>query len=404
MNNYGILKHLATENPYVSLTKTLNSVASTTETQKSLKRITKKNIVYAHMGQLIIHNGICYASFIQNSGNDGEDHDSTTSGVVLAVFSLEAVQSDTFDAENSVAIYPIGGKGDTCAGYTAASIFKDNSMCLVDDLLHICFSFATGDGTSHIFRKTFNIGSCTWVEESSVILRYQGKDYDFSDESINIIYQDNGLEPRAKGLIELVSAWNEYQGEYYATGLTIGGPNHGLIVKTKDFRVMEFVDVVPFNDMGGSEIASYIFGDKLYVACRQLEGIPYLYLGSKDLRTGKWCPHYKIPDGNVRPWFFEYQNKLYLINTVQEQLRRYTNISRVRTLNSKYAFYNDNCPIEVMATIKNCGCYFATAVYNDEIYFVCTNLTTHGTEDFGKLSLRFFDEDTVNQKLLSLFE
>ena len=60
--------------------------------------------------------GICYASFIQNTGNDGENHDSTTSGVVLAVFTLEAVSSDGFDAERDVEIYPVGGKGDLCAG------------------------------------------------------------------------------------------------------------------------------------------------------------------------------------------------------------------------------------------------------------------------------------------------
>ena len=71
MENYGIFKHLANENPYVSLTKTLNSIKTTTETQKTLKRITKKGICYAHMGQLVIKDGVCYASFIQNPGDDG---------------------------------------------------------------------------------------------------------------------------------------------------------------------------------------------------------------------------------------------------------------------------------------------------------------------------------------------
>ena len=83
METYGIFKHLATENNYTAMSKCINSAVCTQETQESIKRITKNNIVYAHMGQLIISDGICYASFIQNTGNDGENHDSTTSGVVL---------------------------------------------------------------------------------------------------------------------------------------------------------------------------------------------------------------------------------------------------------------------------------------------------------------------------------
>ncbi|MBE6885202.1 MAG: hypothetical protein E7487_11465 [Ruminococcaceae bacterium] len=400
MENYGFFKYLATENPYVSLAKTLNSIKTTAEIQKTLKRITKKNICYAHMGQLVIKDGVCYASFIQNPGSDGEDHDSTTSGVVLAVFELEKIQSDSFDPEIDIAFYPVGSKGDICAGYTAASIFKDNSMCLVGDLLYICFSFITDDNKSHIFQKTFNIKTNTWVNEALVKLRYKEKNYDFSDETINRIYRDSNVEPRAKGLIELVSAWSKYNGEYYATGLTIEAPNHGLIVKTRDFCTMDFVDVIPFNDMGTAEIASYIYKDKLYVACRQNYGIPYLYMGSLNLKTMTWNPYHKIADGNARPWFFEYKNELYLLNTTQELHRQYTNISRVRTWDTPYQFFNDYCPTEIVATIKGCGSYYATANYGDDIYFV----STHNTESFGKLCLHFYDEDEVNNKLLSLFE
>lgn len=399
-NYYGVFKHLCTENAYVSLTKTLNSAWSTEQTQKTLKRITKQNIRYAHMGELVIEDGICYSTFIQNPGDDGEEHDSSTSGVILAIFAVERAMSDDFDVDTDIAFYPIGGKGDVCAGYTATSIFKDNSMCLVGKALHICFSFTTEDGDSHIFRKTFDITTNTWVDEAKIVLRYQEKDYDFSDASLNIIYQDKGLEPRAKSLIELVSAWSEYNGEYYATGVTIGGPNNGFIVKTRDFCVMDLVDTVPFNDMGTAEIASYIYKDKLYVACRQDYGIPYLYLGALNLKTMAWEHHCKIADGNCRPWFFEYQGDLYLLHTVEEMHRRYTNISRVRTWDTAYSFFNEWHPIEVMATIKDCGSYIATAPYNGDIYYVATK----NTESFGKLCLRFFQEDEVNKKLLALFE
>lgn len=399
MDIYGTFKHMATENYYVVLSKCLNSSVCTEETQQTIKRITSKSIKYAHMGQLIIHEGICYASFIQNPGDDGEGHSSTTSGIVLAVFSLKQIMSDDFDPERDIEFYPVGSKGDLCAGYRACSIFKDNSMCLVDDQLFICFSFIAEDGCSHIFRKVFDILQKIWKDEVLTVLKYKEQTYDFSDQSLNIIYKDKEMVPRAKGLIELVSAWSEYHGEYYATGVTIDGPNNGFVVKTSDFKTMTLVDIVPFNDMGTAEIASYIYKDKLFVACRQDYGIPYLYLGFMDLKTGEWKQYYKVPDGNSRPWFFEYNNDLYLLHTVEELNRRYTNISRIRTLDTEYDFFNNRIPIEIMATIKDCGSYFATSVYNDEVYFV----STKDTESFGKLSMHFHDPDSVNQKLISFF-
>ena len=107
MENYSLFKHLCTENNYVSFTKTLNSAWSTEQTQKTLKRITKQNIRYAHMGELVIEDGICYSTFIQNPGDDGEEHDSSTSGVILAVFSVERAMSDDFDVDTDIAFYPI---------------------------------------------------------------------------------------------------------------------------------------------------------------------------------------------------------------------------------------------------------------------------------------------------------
>ena len=397
---YGIFKQLANDNHYLSLTKCLNSARCTRETSKTLKRITVPAVRYAHMGQLVIHHGICYTTFLQNFGDDGEEHGSTTSGVVLAVFALDGIMSEAFELERDIEFYPIGKKGDTCAGYVAASIFKDNSMCLVGNILHICFSFTTEDGSSRIFRKSFDIEKKIWVDEALIVLSYKGEHFPFSDISINTVYEDKGLLPRAKGLIELVSQWSEYQGEYYATGITIDGANNGFVVKTVDFCTMTLVDVIPFNDMGTAEVGSYIYRDKLFVACRQDYGIPYLYLGYLDLKTNEWKHFYKLPDGNCRPWFFEHQDRLYLIYSPDEKERRYTNIARIRTEDSGYAFFDERIPVEIMATVKNCGFYWATAKEGDAMYFVCT----HNTESFGKLSLDFYDEELVNERLLELFD
>ena len=400
MNNYGIYKKLCENNNYSTLAKTLTSTASTEATRKTIKRITKSDITYAHMGQLVIKDGVCYASFIQNSGTDTEYHYSKTSGVVLAKFDLNKIMSDDFNADNDVTIFPIGAMGDFCAGYKAISIYKDNSMCLVGDLIYVCFSFIAEDENSHIFSKTFDTRTCEWIDEAKVALKYKNKIYDFSDADINEIYTDKGLLPRAKGLIEMVSAWNEYNGEYYATALTIENANNGFIVKTTDFHTMELVDTIPFNDMGMAEIASYVYKDRLFVACRQDYGIPYLYLSALDLKKMRWEHAYRIPDANSRPWFCEYNNELFLINTLDEKDRKYLNFSSVRIIEGwQQPFFYEQHPVKNSVTLTDCGSYIATAKSNDEIYFVVTK----DTESFGKLSLKLYDEDEVNKKLLNLF-
>lgn len=395
MKDYGLFKQLRDRNAYSSFARTLSSAKSTAETQKTIKRITQNHIKYAHMGQLVISDGICYSTFIQNPGNDTEHHYSQTSGIVLAVFSISDYERNDFDPDRDVEFFKIGSMGEYCAGWRAKSIFKDNSMCLVGEMLHVCFSFISDDGNSHIFRKTFDTRKKAWVDEAKILLRYKGRDYDFSDIALNEIYKDCGLEPRAKGLIELVSAWNEYRGEYYATGVAIEKANNGFIVKTSDFTVMELVDVIPFNDMGMAEVASYIFRDTLLVACRQDYGIPYLYLGAFNLQEKRWEYHYKIPDGNCRPWFFEKDGEPFLLNTVEEKGRRYLNVSRIRVIDGKTYPYT-----ELVATLKGCGSYIATAEYCGDIYFV----VTRNTESFGKLMLKVYDEDEVNDSLIALFE
>ena len=77
------------------------------------------------------------------------------------------------------------------------------------------------------------------------------------------------------------------------------------------------------------------------------------------------------------------------------------NLSKVRVLQGwPQPFFSDQHPIEHLVTLKSCGSYIATAEYNGDIYFV----VTRDTESFGKLTLALFDEDKVNEKLLSLFE
>nr|DAG37222.1 MAG TPA: hypothetical protein [Caudoviricetes sp.] len=395
---YGIFKNFSSQNGYSSLSVTANSAKSTALTAPTLKKLTKNGIAYGHMGQIIIKNGMCYATFLQNSGTDGEAPYSETSELILAKFLLSDILSDNFSPDTKTEVKIIGKLGSTCAGHTAKSIYKDNAMCLIGSKIYITFMFISEvDSDAHLFRKVYDTSTDAFEDDAVCDLEYNGKLYPFTNSTINMIYEKNQLNQNASGIMEIVSKWNEYNSEYYATGINGEKPNNGFIIKTSDFKTFYFVSALPFNDDGIAEIASIVSGDKLYVACRQDYGVPYLLLNSYNLKSKKWGTAYRIQDGNVRPWFFFKNDKLYLINTIEEYYRRYTNISNVLTS----GYVGASSPVKLVATLKNCGTYLATAEYNQNTYYVCTY---KGTIYFGTLNLCEYDESEINEKFLALLD
>ena len=398
---YGIFKRFATENHYNSIIKSLNSAVTTRDTKATMKPLTCPEIKYAHMGQLVIKDDICYSTFIQNPGDDGEQTYSQTSEIVLAVFSLEKVLSSDFIPERDIKYYPIGGIGHTCAGYKAKSIFKCNSMCLIGDKIYICFCFQTEDDSFRLFRIIYNINAESFESETAVKMLYNGKTYPFDDNITNRIYTETGFNTASNFIVEVVSRWNEYNGEYYATYLIGAGTNNGLVIKTKDFETMEYVSTIPNNELGSAEASSYIYKDVLYVACRQDYFNPFMVLNAYDLKTGTWYDPNYFEDGTCRPWFFEKDGELYLINTTEEYVRRYANISKIVI---KPQWKLAGIPIDTVATIYDCGFYFAVTEYNGRHFFVSSGDIYHHIIRFGELKLKQFDPEVVNKKLLEIFE
>ena len=271
-------------------------------------------------------------------------------------------------------------------------------MCLIGNKLYITFMFISEtDSDAHLFRKVYNISSDTFEDEVVCEIEYKGKTYPFTSSTINMIYEENHVDQNASGIMEIVSEWSEYNSEYYATGINGDKPNNGFIIKTSDFKKYYFVDVLPFNDNGIAEIASIVHDNKLYVACRQNYGLPYLLLAFYNLQNGTWGTPYRIQDGNARPWFYKKDGALYLINTIEEYYRRYINISNVLTS----GYLGASAPIKTIATLYNCGSYIATSEYNDNTYYVCTY---NGTIYFGTLNVIVYNESTINNKLLKLLE
>lgn len=394
---YGVFDYMrnSDSNYYTKIGIMLDSAYNTKNTV--LKRITTSDIVYAHMPNMIINNGIVYLTYLQNTGSEGEGTYSTTSSVILAIFTIDRFSANDFDPTSDVEVYEIGRLGDTFAGYTAESIFKDNSMCLVNNIMYIPFMFITAEEhIARMFTAKFNITTKAFETGIASSIIYKGETLDFNINTINTIYVKEGYKvvKTQDNIIELVSKWSEYNNEFYATLVCSGGKgNNGMVVKTSDFETFYFVSCIPFNNNGEAEIASIIYDNKLYVACRQNYGIPYLLLGYYNLSDSYWSAATEIPDGNSRPYFFVRNNKLYLMNTIQEYDRRYFNISQIKTQH----YSGTHIPIsKVVSTYENVGHYYA--VQDD--YIVCIK----NTISFGLLSFRESDSYNVANRMLDIFE
>lgn len=349
-----------------------------------LRRITVDSVQYSHMGQLVIdRKGICYASFLQNFGDGNERLRSESSEVTLARFPLDRALADDFSPANDVEYHRIGGLGDTFLGHRAASIFKDNSMCLDGDVIHLTFQFLPEtDDIAHLFKTDYNIRTGAFSGEEECLISYKGELEPFTIKAVShIIESEGGTPPQIKdNILELVSQWSRYKGWWYATLACAGKTgSNGLVVRTRDFKVMEYVAMPPFNRDGMAEISSIIRNGKLFVACRQNYGIFKLLLSCYDLRKGTWGPVTEIADGNSRPWFFTRRGKIYLMNT-PDKPRKYIDISEISLKEGT----DDTVAVRKIATLQDCGYYYATSPYKGNIYMV----VTFDTESFGLLDFR----------------
>ena len=394
---YGLFKKNSSDNHYVSAVKMLNSAYATKHTVETMKRIEK---FCSHGANMLIKDGICYTSYIRNLEQYNDDELSPSLELLLGIFRLDRVLSDDFDPESDVERIIIGKIGSEILGKRATCCPKGNTMVFVGDELYFCFSCSC-DGESHkAYRIVYDTVNKKLTKLVQIKLKYRDKNYLLDDELLNKIYEDNGCRSGGNGVLEMVSMWDEYKGEYYST-FVIGGPrpNNGILIKTRDFETAELVSVIPYNENGSAEAISRIFDGHLFVACRQQWTTPYMLLMRYDIDKGEWKPPYRIEDANSRPNMFIYKDQLYLYNTIDEGFRKYSNISRIRT--SKKAHNAKNNPIDTIATVYDCGAYNGFCVFDDRVFFV-------GSKDsrvnFGELKLKEYSPTKVAERLLTLFE
>ena len=90
-----------------------------------------------------------------------------------------------------------------------------------------------------------------------------------------------------------------------------------------------------------------------------------------------------------------------MINTTEEYVRRYANISRI-VLKPQWKLVG--VAIDTIATLYDCGFYFAVTEYQGKHYFISSGGIEHHIIRFGELKLAQFDTAAVNDKLLKFFE
>lgn len=398
--NYGFFKHFINDNHYVSLTKAVSSAHTTKATKKTMRVIHGER---GHYSNLIIHNGICYVGFVHIKDSAGGDNEYRSDiSLTHARFSLERAESPDFDFNKDVTLHSFGSVGDTFAGVKARSSTNSPCMLVIDDILYTTVVFSNEkEGQWSVFASAYDTRRGEYVDEYEMMLDYKGNLMPFNDDAINHIYEKEGFKVTRPGIMILISTgWSEYCGEYYATAKIDVDANNGIIVKTRDFRTVEFVAVVDGNENGQCEVASRVFDGKIYVACRQPWTTPYLVFNRYDIDEGVWMEPYKIEDGNSRPWIFEYNGGLYLFNTIEEvgSGRRFANISRIRT--DKKAHNRKNAPVDVVATLFECGDHHSYFVYEGRLYFTAT---FRGKVHFGELKLKEYSPEKINDRLIELF-
>lgn len=398
---YGIFKKFVNDNHYVSFAKDVSSAHTTKATKATLRRLHDE---YGHYSQIVIHKGLCYVCFIHNIGARGDDEYQPTIGLTHAVFSLDRVLSEDFDYKKDVRLHRFGSVSDTFAGHKSKSSMTCPSMLIMGDMLYTTVGFLSEiENQWSMFASVYDTNKKEYVREHQMKLRYKDKVGPFNNDTISDVCEGEGYNRLTQDkMINISNRWCEYEGEYYtAFQVEIPGGSNGMIIKTKDFETVDFVSIIPENSQGRAETAVYIFDKKLYIAARQPWGTPYLLLSRYDLETKEWKEPYKIEDGNARPWMFEYRNELYLFNTIDEvgERRRFSNISKIRTCEG--AHNDKNAPVDVVATLFDCGHHYSCFVYNDRIFFSCS-IRGWGVS-FGELKLKQYSPEKINDKLIELF-
>ena len=340
---------------------------------------------YGHQSMTVIKNGKGYTTYTANKITMKEYDCNTFSR--LAVYDISAPEKAKF--------FTVAEKGEngniTIDGVSSLVSIVDNGENLVTN----CYGFV--DGVITEFRRIFDIEKEEFDALTPCKIIKDGNAHDFTNENVAKLFgAEYGL---TKIDIEMgVGPYFKYEGEWYTWLFTGSRRFAGILFKTRDFLNFEFV-MIPAEPRGTKcEIVPYLFHDHLYVAFRRDYLMQRLEVVKYDMKTLAPLESIVLKDTAMRPYFYEYDDELYLIHSPHK--RHYTSIVKLST---ERRFLMSNC----VASIENLHlCTPCPVMYNGELYL--TFSARHGS--YSQIFISHFSpempytEEAVNEALLKFIE
>jgi hypothetical protein len=271
---------------------------------------------YGHQSMTVFINGKGYTVYTANNITMKEYDCNTFSR--LAVYDIDEPEKARF--------FTVAKQGDN------GGIKIDGVSSLVsivydgEKLACNCYGFVNGIITE--FYRAFDIEKEEFGELQVCKIIKGDQVRDFTNRSIEELFgAEYGL---TKMKLEMgVGPYFKYEDEWY-TWLYTGDKRFcGILLKTRDFKNYEFV-MVPEEPRGTNcEIIPYFFKGYLYVAFRRDYRLQRLEVVKYDMKGLRPLESIVLKDTAMRPYFYEYNDELYLIHS--PHLRHYTSIVKLST-------------------------------------------------------------------------
>lgn len=372
------------------LNKVYNSSKTTSNTEATLKRISKSAYGYAHVSLMEIVDGTVYMMHMQNASySDGEKNTTTGYELVMEYFTLDRYNADDFDCETDVTTVVLGKIGSTYtdAGtsteYTAVRAPGDGSFVNVSGTLYIVHPIRPADSDDEtVISYQFSTTDNAVVDGTTNVCKlvYGDDTYDFTTANVKEIFNSAGYYTEGINSINVSSNFVVHNSTYYNV-IAGAGELNGALISTTDFITFTIVDFLSWNIGGADEVmlCGPISANYIIVAARQMYGITNIKYNVYDAYRKYWTGLGMLPAANSRPYMWKASNTVGYIIWPTSDNRDLWQVASL-TISNKRPYFTQICSIPKLWD------YPCIYVYNSTPYF-SASLNGRRQIYFGKLQL-----------------
>lgn len=339
---------------------------------------------FSHDGTLAIANdGTGYIAYVTNANGTGDsptydDAEVTLSSVDLATLNTASVFTD----------YDVAKKGDSVGSKTIISGAGVPNCVLDGNDLIILFSAKLSDGKWYLLRRVFDIDSKTFGSTSICKLTANGTTSDFTTEKINA----DIISLSSTDYFISMNAQIAKSGSVYCSGVCVG--NYipcGFIVSSSDLLNFELFNVPSVDGCYANfECACYIKDGYIYYAIRQNSGFK-MYVCKINISSKQIVDTVVIDDAMSRPCWFEYDNKLYLVHSINGRESTEFIVVDTNSLGRSYAVMQST--IELI--------YPSIALYGSDVFAIATGNSSVAIYA-RKLQMPKYTSDKISSYLIAV--